>query len=85
MDGSNLDLLDAPGILPPRLKDQDAAMRLAICNDIGEASYLASATAAYFLEQLRVMSLCGVQIEDPKVKQPSSSHSVFRITSKPTW
>ena len=29
-------LLDAPGVLPMRLADQTAAVRLAICNDIGE-------------------------------------------------
>lgn len=34
-----LELLDAPGILPAQLKDQDAAARLAICDDIGEAAY----------------------------------------------
>lgn len=34
-----LELLDAPGILPAHLKDQDAALRLAICDDIGQAAY----------------------------------------------
>lgn len=46
-------LLDAPGILPMRLADQEAAVRLAICNDIGEASYTTSLVAADFIEQLR--------------------------------
>ena len=32
-----LDLLDAPGIIPGRLNDQTAAIKLAICDDIGEA------------------------------------------------
>lgn len=35
----DLELLDAPGILPAHLKDQDAALRLAICDDIGQAAY----------------------------------------------
>ncbi|MEB3268366.1 MAG: ribosome biogenesis GTPase YlqF [Leptolyngbya sp.] len=34
-----LELLDAPGILPAQLQDQGAALKLAICDDIGEASY----------------------------------------------
>jgi ribosome biogenesis GTPase A len=34
-----LELLDAPGIIPGRLNDQAAAVKLAICDDIGEASY----------------------------------------------
>ena len=38
--GGDLDLLDSPGVLPPRLADQRAAARLAMANDIGEASYL---------------------------------------------
>lgn len=34
-----LELLDAPGIIPGRLNDQEAAIKLAICDDIGEAGY----------------------------------------------
>jgi len=34
-----IDLLDAPGVIPPKLNDQDAAVKLAICDDIGEAAY----------------------------------------------
>lgn len=34
-----IELLDAPGIIPWRLDNQDAALKLAICDDIGEASY----------------------------------------------
>ncbi|MEB3200656.1 MAG: ribosome biogenesis GTPase YlqF [Synechococcaceae cyanobacterium] len=37
--GQELDLLDAPGVLPPRLDDQQAALRLALCDDIGQAAY----------------------------------------------
>lgn len=35
----DLELLDAPGILPAQLKDQAAALKLAICDDIGQAAY----------------------------------------------
>lgn len=34
-----LELLDSPGIIPARQEDQNQALKLAICNDIGEASY----------------------------------------------
>jgi ribosome biogenesis GTPase A len=34
-----LELLDSPGIIPARQLDQEGALKLAICNDIGEASY----------------------------------------------
>ena len=37
--GPGLDLLDAPGVLPPRLYDQQVALRLALCDDIGQAAY----------------------------------------------
>ena len=36
---SAIELLDSPGIIPARNDDQEGATRLAICNDIGEASY----------------------------------------------
>ncbi|MEM9002331.1 MAG: ribosome biogenesis GTPase YlqF [Cyanobacteria bacterium P01_F01_bin.86] len=35
----DLELLDAPGILPAQLRDQEAALKLAICDDIGQAAY----------------------------------------------
>ncbi|MBD2346244.1 ribosome biogenesis GTPase YlqF [Anabaena subtropica] len=34
-----LELLDAPGVIPARLGNQEAAVKLAICDDIGQASY----------------------------------------------
>lgn len=51
--GGDIDLLDAPGIIPMSFKDQVAAQRLAMCNDIGEASYVDSLVAAAFLETAR--------------------------------
>jgi ribosome biogenesis GTPase A len=50
--GQDLDLLDAPGVLPPRLDDQAAALKLAICDDIGQASYEDEAVALGFLRLL---------------------------------
>jgi ribosome biogenesis GTPase A len=34
-----IELLDSPGIIPAKQVDQEGALKLAICNDIGEASY----------------------------------------------
>lgn len=36
---SEIELLDAPGIIPWRLENQHDAVKLAICEDIGQASY----------------------------------------------
>ena len=51
--GGDLDLLDAPGVLPARMHDQRAASRLAMANDIGEASYIASTMASAMIEELK--------------------------------
>lgn len=34
-----LELLDAPGVIPNQIKSQENAIKLAICDDIGEAAY----------------------------------------------
>ena len=38
------------GIIPASFTDQQAAQRLAVCNDIGEASYVDSLIAASLLD-----------------------------------
>ncbi len=48
-----LDLLDAPGVLPPLLSDQQAALKLAICDDIGEAAYDTQRVAAAMIDLLK--------------------------------
>jgi ribosome biogenesis GTPase A len=53
--GQDLDLLDAPGVLPPRLDDQQAALRLALCDDIGQAAYDNEAAALAFLQLLTLL------------------------------
>ena len=50
--GKELDLLDAPGVLPPRLDNQRAAILLALCDDIGQAAYDVERVAIIFLEIL---------------------------------
>ena len=59
------DLLDAPGVLPPRLDDQQAALRLALCDDIGQAAYDGELVAQAFLQMLldvESMAAAGVRI-----------------------
>ncbi len=53
--GQDLDLLDAPGVLPPRLDDQQVALRLALCDDIGQAAYDTEAVAIAFLSILAAL------------------------------
>jgi ribosome biogenesis GTPase A len=48
-----LELLDAPGVIPSRLEDQKAAVKLAICEDIGEASYDNQLIATDFIALLK--------------------------------
>ena len=47
---SGIDLLDAPGVIPPNLEDQDSAMHLALCDDIGEAAYEIESVAIEFIK-----------------------------------
>jgi len=47
-----IDLLDAPGVLPPRFENQDAALNLALCDDIGQAAYDIELVAIRFLRML---------------------------------
>lgn len=48
-----LELLDAPGILPWKLQNQEGALKLAICDDIGEAAYDLEQVAKAFVELVR--------------------------------
>lgn len=48
-----IELLDAPGIIPWRLENQEAALKLAICDDIGEASYDNQRVASVLVELLK--------------------------------
>jgi len=52
-ENESVQLLDSPGVLPPRLDDQMAAVRLAMCDDIGEAAYIAEGVAGVLAEHLQ--------------------------------
>ncbi|MEM8715811.1 MAG: ribosome biogenesis GTPase YlqF [Cyanobacteria bacterium P01_G01_bin.4] len=73
--GKQLDILDAPGILPPQLNDQQAALKLAICDDIGQASYVTEHVAASFLEMLPPL--------DAQAEEIACSRYGFDSLSKP--
>jgi len=63
-----IELLDTPGVIPPLLHDQDAAMKLAICDDIGQAAYdnvLVAAEAVDLLIKLNA-KLSSRYIIDPQ-------------------
>jgi ribosome biogenesis GTPase A len=47
-----IELLDAPGVIPDKLENQKDAVRLAICEDIGEAAYDNQIIAAAFVDLL---------------------------------
>ena len=47
---NGIDLLDAPGVIPPNLDDQNSALNLALCDDIGEAAYDIESVAIEFIK-----------------------------------
>ena len=51
-----IEMLDAPGVIPWRLDDQEDAVKLAICDDIGEAAYDNQRVAVAFIELLKEMN-----------------------------
>ena len=53
--GGELDLLDAPGVIPASFNDQIAAQRLAMCNDIGEAAYVDSLVGAALVVRCKML------------------------------
>lgn len=81
--GEDLDLLDAPGILPMKLRDQAAAIRLAICHDIGESSYAVAGVAAVFVEILKRLPSAGKL--SYMFAQFTGDEIVFLILSLQVW
>lgn len=51
-----IELLDAPGVLPSKLENQPAALKLAICDDIGEASYDNQRVASALVDLLKTLN-----------------------------
>lgn len=48
----SIELLDAPGIIPLKLENQEDALKLAICEDIGDAAYNNQEVAQAFVDLL---------------------------------
>lgn len=58
--GKDLELLDSPGIIPMRISDQSAAIKLAICDDIGERSYDSVDVATILVQILAKLPTVGM-------------------------
>ncbi|NEP63188.1 MAG: ribosome biogenesis GTPase YlqF, partial [Symploca sp. SIO2G7] len=52
---NEIELLDAPGVIPLKLTDQAAALKLAICDDIGDAAYDTQRVAAAFVDLIKTL------------------------------
>lgn len=50
---NTIELLDMPGIIPAKFVSQETALRLAICDDIGQAAYDTQLTAALMIDELK--------------------------------
>ena len=76
-----LELLDAPGVLPSKLTNQDAALKLAICDDIGQAGYDNQRVAAAFLELLKTLPTWGSasSTEDASPISDGDQHTPSKI------
>lgn len=57
--GKDLELLDSPGVIPMRISDQTAAIKLAICDDIGERAYDVADVAAILVQLLSRLPTVG--------------------------
>lgn len=57
--GKDLELLDSPGMIPMRISDQGAAIKLAICDDIGERSYDGADVASILIQILARLPAVG--------------------------
>ena len=89
-----LELLDSPGIIPARQLDQEGALKLAICNDIGEASYDRVVVAAALCDRVNDLHRrCGSPAP-PSTHFTSLSHTLqispwaiqpFSGTAARTW
>jgi ribosome biogenesis GTPase A len=51
----DIELMDSPGIIPPRLDDQDAAYLLATVSSIGEAAFDDEDTARFLLKRIETL------------------------------
>ncbi|XP_075507640.1 DAR GTPase 3, chloroplastic [Primulina tabacum] len=71
--GDDIELLDSPGMIPMRINDQSAAIKLAICNDIGERSYDVPDVAAILVQMLARLPTVGYKALHDRYKVEADS------------
>ena len=71
---NGIDLLDAPGVIPPYLDDQKSALNLALCDDIGEAAYDLDSVAIEFIKMLQKLNKN--QISNISLKKISNRYGI---------
>ncbi|KAF3436297.1 hypothetical protein FNV43_RR23389 [Rhamnella rubrinervis] len=72
--GKDLELLDSPGIIPMRISDQSAAIKLAMCDDIGERSYDFADVAAVLVQMLTKLPSVGIKALNNRYKIDVDGH-----------
>jgi ribosome biogenesis GTPase A len=76
----DLELLDTPGVIPPKLEDQRASSRLAMCDDIGETAYNVERIAALLVDSL--LELEGTPWIEQTTLSGDQRHSARAILEK---
>eukprot|EP00741_Cyanophora_paradoxa_P009461 tig00000144_g9165.t1 len=80
--GDTLQLLDAPGILPMNMSKRQAdAVKLAICDDIGEASYNYEKVAAAFIDVVALAILVQETLTNEEL-EPESRNALVAFLSR---
>lgn len=69
-----IELLDAPGVLPSKLNNQEAAFKLAICDDIGEAAYDNQRVTSAFIDLIK-----GLQATAPEAISGNPLRSRYEL------
>jgi ribosome biogenesis GTPase A len=69
-----IELLDAPGVIPTRINNQENAIKLAICEDIGEAAYDNQVVAAAMVDLLQ-----GLEAADDTLISLSGFKSRYKL------
>ena len=74
-----LELLDAPGVIPAKLDSQTAALKLAICDDIGDASYDNQRVAAALVDLLNELGATAADLlpENPLLSRYELDPTIF--------
>ncbi|KAM7254226.1 hypothetical protein ACFE04_031908 [Oxalis oulophora] len=80
--GKDLELLDSPGIIPMRLTDQSAAIKLAICDDIGERSYDFADVAGVLVQILARHPSVGMKSLEKRYKIDAEGRSGILFVQK---